>query len=64
MKTIRLTTIFAVFLLFCVSGVQAQTTETKLNQVELYKQFIGTWKCALCHGYDFYLGNQIVWRGI
>jgi hypothetical protein len=25
-------------------GVQAQTTQTKLDQVELTKQFIGTWK--------------------
>lgn len=31
-------------LLFYTSGVQAQTTETKLNQVELMRQFIGTWK--------------------
>jgi hypothetical protein len=34
----------AVFLLFFSNGIQAQTTETKLNQVELMKQFIGTWK--------------------
>jgi hypothetical protein len=44
MKKVCLTTAFAVFLLFCVSGVQAQTKETKLNQVELMKQFTGTWK--------------------
>jgi len=25
--------------------IQAQTTEKKLNQVELMKQFLGTWKC-------------------
>jgi hypothetical protein len=35
---------FAVFLLFCVNWVQSQTTETKLNQVELIEQFVGTWK--------------------
>jgi hypothetical protein len=27
-----------------VNGVQSQTTETKLNQVELIEQFVGTWK--------------------
>jgi hypothetical protein len=34
----------AVFLFFCINGIQAQTTQTKLNQVELMKQFIGNWK--------------------
>jgi hypothetical protein len=44
MKTIRLTTIIALFLFFSVKGIQAQAQETKLNQAELMKQFIGTWK--------------------
>ena len=44
MKTISLTTIMAVFLLLCTNGIQAQSTQPKLNQVELMKQFIGTWK--------------------
>ncbi len=44
MKTICLTALIAVFLLFCLNGVQAQTTDAKLNQVELMKQFAGTWK--------------------
>lgn len=35
---------FAVFFLFCVNEIQAQTTQNKLNQVELMKQFTGTWK--------------------
>jgi hypothetical protein len=30
--------------LLCTKGIQAQATETKLNQVELMKQFIGSWK--------------------
>ena len=34
----------SVFLSFNPNGVQAQTTETKLNQVELMKQFLGSWK--------------------
>jgi hypothetical protein len=34
----------AVILLFFTNRIQAQTTETKLNQVELMKQFLGSWK--------------------
>ena len=41
---LTLTTLVCVFLLFNPNGIQAQTTETKLNQVELMKQFIGSWK--------------------
>ena len=44
MKKFCLTSTIAVFLLFCLNGLQAQTTQTKLNQVELMKQFIGTWE--------------------
>jgi len=35
-----------VFLLLCSNLAQSQTTQTKLNQVELMKQFIGTWEVA------------------
>lgn len=31
-------------LLVYTNGIQAQTTETKLNQVELMKQFVGRWQ--------------------
>ena len=44
MKIFCLTLSVAVFLLSLLNGVQAQTTTTKLNQVELTKQFIGNWK--------------------
>lgn len=44
MKTICLTAMIAVFLLLLTIGIQAQTTQTQLNQVELIKQTIGTWK--------------------
>jgi hypothetical protein len=47
MKTFCLTTMIAVFLLLCSNGIQAQTTQTKLNQVELLKQFSGSWKCDI-----------------
>jgi len=44
MKKLYLKTPIAVLLLFCSNEIQAQTTQTKLNQVELYKQFLGTWQ--------------------
>jgi hypothetical protein len=43
MKKLRLTMI-AVFFLVCSIGVQAQTAQTQLNQLELMKQFLGTWQ--------------------
>jgi uncharacterized protein (UPF0248 family) len=47
MKTIRFTIMINVFLLFLPNGAQAQSTEIKLDQVELMKQFIGNWKVEL-----------------
>jgi hypothetical protein len=44
MKKFYSTTAIAVFLLLISIGIKAQTAQTKLNQVELMKQFIGTWK--------------------
>jgi hypothetical protein len=44
MKKICLTITVAVFLLFLLNGVQAQTTQTKPNQVELVKKLIGKWQ--------------------
>ena len=47
MKAFCLTTIIAVFLFFCTKGIQAQIAQIKLNQVELFKQWLGTWKCEV-----------------
>jgi hypothetical protein len=47
MKKLCSATVIAVFFLLCPIGIQAQTTQTKLNQVELGKQFIGSWKCEV-----------------
>lgn len=44
MKTLYLTLTVVVLLLLYTNGIQAQTTQTKLNQVELAKQFLGTWQ--------------------
>jgi hypothetical protein len=50
MKKYCLSALIAVILFLCTSGVQAQTIKEKLNQVELMKQFIGTWKCEFPRG--------------
>jgi hypothetical protein len=47
MKTFYSTAIILVFLLVCTNVIQAQTPQAKLNQVELEKQFIGTWKSEI-----------------
>lgn len=44
MKKLNLTITIVVLLLICSNGIQAQPPQTKLNQVELVKQFLGTWK--------------------
>jgi hypothetical protein len=43
MKALCLTTMIVVFLLISSNPSQAQTTQTKLNQVELMKQLVGSW---------------------
>ncbi len=44
MKKLCLTTAIAVFLLFCLNEVQAQTTQTKLDQLKLMQGWSGTWQ--------------------
>jgi len=44
MKKLCLTIVVFVFLLFISNVIQAQNTQTKLNQVELMKQWLGTWQ--------------------
>jgi len=45
-------------LLFFTYGIQAQTTEIKFNQIELMKQFIGSWK------YDSPDGSSMIFENI
>ena len=47
MKTVCLTTIVALFLVLCTNGIQAQTAQKKLNQVELMNQVIGKWQAPV-----------------
>ena len=44
MKIFCSTITIAVFLLICTNRMLAQSSQTKLNQVELMKQFVGSWK--------------------
>jgi len=44
MKTFCLTTLIVVFLLLYSNGIQAQTTQTELNQVDCINQLTGSWK--------------------
>jgi hypothetical protein len=50
MKTFCLTTIIAVFLLLFSNEISAQTIQSKLNQMELMKQLLGTWQSATNEG--------------
>jgi hypothetical protein len=47
MKRNFLSMAIIVFLLICSNRIQAQTTEPKLNQVELMKQWLGTWQADI-----------------
>jgi hypothetical protein len=47
MKKIYLLITITVFLLICSKGIQAQNAQTKLNQIELMKQFLGTWQANM-----------------
>lgn len=65
MKKFCSTTAIALFLLLISIGIKAQTAQTKLNQLELMKQFIGTWKSDFGDGSAMILeytpyGNALV----
>ncbi len=47
MKNLCLATMIVVLLLICFNSIKAQTTDAKLNQVELWKKFSGTWQGQL-----------------
>ena len=44
MKKLILPTVIFLFLLFVSNEIQGQTTQTKLDQLKLMEQFIGTWQ--------------------
>lgn len=47
MKKIYFIGMIVSLLLLCSDRIGAQTTKTKLNQVELMKQFLGTWQTKI-----------------
>ena len=44
MKKLFLTTMILVSMVLGATGLNAQTVETQLNQIELHKQYLGTWR--------------------
>lgn len=47
MKKAFITSVIALLLILCSNGMQAQSSQKKLNQVELLKKFIGIWKAEV-----------------
>ena len=47
MKPILSVTLLIVYLLLCSNGMHAQTTDSKLDQVEQMKKFIGSWQTEM-----------------
>ena len=64
MKLFIKSLIIAFFLSINTSGIQAQTTQIKLNQVELMKQFIGTWKAEFDENSIFTCENKPFANGL
>ena len=64
MKRISIALLIALFILVNMKKIQAQTTQTKLDQVELMKQFIGTWKGEFGDNSIFICENKPFANGI
>jgi hypothetical protein len=64
MKKLCFTVSIAVFLLFLLNGVQAQTTTTKPNQVELMKKLIGNWKVDMAKDTVYYVNYKAFGSGL
>jgi len=59
MKKICLSSMILLFLLLCSNGMKAQPNQTKLDQVDLIKQFIGKWKCEMDKGKMCYIDVKL-----
>jgi len=64
MKKTYLITAIVVFLICCVNGTQAQTTDPNLNQIELMKQFLGIWKAELGKDTIFIMEGKTFGKGL
>jgi hypothetical protein len=60
MKTFCKTILITGFILISINGILAQTTDNRLNQVDLMKQFIGSWKCELPGSHRQIPGNLLL----
>ncbi|MBI2417940.1 MAG: hypothetical protein HYV28_08570 [Ignavibacteriales bacterium] len=58
MKSFNIFILTAVFCLINMKGIVAQNTQTQLNQVELMKQFTGTWKSELAERTTYISENK------
>ena len=63
MKTLYLTLTVIVLLLLCTNIARSQTPQTKLNQVELTKQFMGSWKCDFGNDTTFSMEGKLYGTG-
>jgi hypothetical protein len=54
----------AVFPLICSNELQAQTTQTELNQMELMKKFLGTFKGEAGKDTTFIMVGKSLWKGL
>jgi len=63
MKTLYLTLTVIVLLLLCTNLAQAQTNQTNLNQTELTKQFMGSWKCDFGNDTTFFMEGKLYGTG-
>jgi hypothetical protein len=64
MKTFSTIPLIVLFFFINTNRMQAQTAQTKLNQVELMKQFIGTWKSEFGDGTIFTSENRPFGNGM
>ncbi len=64
MKTFYSTLLIVFFILINTNRMQAQTIQAKLDQVELMKQFVGTWKSEFGEGTIFICENRPFGNGM
>ena len=63
MKTLYLTLTITLLLLLGTNVAQAQTNQTNLNQTELTKQFMGSWKCDFGNDTTFSMEGKLYGTG-
>ena len=64
MKTLHITILIMILILIFPKETEAQTLQTKLNQVELMKRFIGNWEWNLNQNTTYQLESRSFGNGI